>query len=92
MNIEVLLRQKFGEVRKGRGKNGTEYKAKCPWCSGKWKLFSTTGELYNLEVARGTLSAEERYKINDHMVQTITMLEKLPYPKHLRDVPAIAGG
>jgi hypothetical protein len=50
------------------------------------------GELYNLEVARGTLSAEERYKINDHMVQTITMLEKLPYPKHLREVPAIAGG
>jgi HD-GYP domain-containing protein (c-di-GMP phosphodiesterase class II) len=49
------------------------------------------GELYNLEVARGTLSAEERYKINDHMVQTIIMLEKLPYPKHLRDVPKIAG-
>ena len=49
------------------------------------------GELYNLEVARGTLSAEERYKINDHMVQTIIMLEKLPYPKHLRDVPMIAG-
>jgi HD-GYP domain-containing protein (c-di-GMP phosphodiesterase class II) len=42
-------------------------------------------------VARGTLSAEERYKINDHMVQTIIMLEKLPYPKHLRDVPKIAG-
>jgi len=50
------------------------------------------GERYNLEVARGTLSAEERYKINDHMVQTIIMLEKLPYPKHLRDVPTIAGG
>ena len=49
------------------------------------------GELYNLQVARGTLSAEERYKINDHMVQTIIMLEKLPYPKHLRDVPEIAG-
>jgi HD-GYP domain-containing protein (c-di-GMP phosphodiesterase class II) len=25
-------------------------------------------------------------------VQTIIMLEKLPYPKHLRDVPAMAGG
>jgi HD-GYP domain-containing protein (c-di-GMP phosphodiesterase class II) len=50
------------------------------------------GELYNLSVARGTLSAEERYKINDHMTQTIMMLEKLPYPKHLRDVPKIAGG
>ncbi len=50
------------------------------------------GELYNLSVSRGTLSAEERYKINDHMTQTIMMLEKLPYPKHLRDVPKIAGG
>jgi HD-GYP domain-containing protein (c-di-GMP phosphodiesterase class II) len=49
------------------------------------------GELYNLAVARGTLTAEERYKINDHIVQTIIMLEKLPYPKHLRDVPLIAG-
>jgi HD-GYP domain-containing protein (c-di-GMP phosphodiesterase class II) len=50
------------------------------------------GELYNLSVSRGTLSAEERYKINDHMTQTIMMLEKLPYPKHLRAVPEIAGG
>ena len=49
------------------------------------------GELYNLAVSRGTLTAEERFKINDHMVQTIIMLEKLPYPKHLRDVPMIAG-
>jgi HD-GYP domain-containing protein (c-di-GMP phosphodiesterase class II) len=49
------------------------------------------GELHNLSVARGTLNAEERYKINDHMTQTIMMLEKLPYPKHLRDVPKIAG-
>lgn len=50
------------------------------------------GELYNLKVPRGTLTTEERYKINDHVVQTIIMLEKLPYPKHLRDVPTIAGG
>ncbi len=50
------------------------------------------GELYNLSVARGTLSQEERFKINDHMVQTIIMLNKLPYPKHLRRVPEIAGG
>ena len=49
------------------------------------------GEIYNLSVSRGTLTAEERFKINDHMVQTIIMLEKLPYPKHLRDVPMIAG-
>ena len=50
------------------------------------------GELYNLCVTRGTLTAEERFKINDHIVQTIVMLEKLPFPRHLRAVPAIAGG
>jgi HD-GYP domain-containing protein (c-di-GMP phosphodiesterase class II) len=50
------------------------------------------GELYNLSVTRGTLAAEERFKINDHMVQTIIMLNQLPFPKHLRNVPAIAGG
>jgi HD-GYP domain-containing protein (c-di-GMP phosphodiesterase class II) len=49
------------------------------------------GELYNLSVARGTLTDEERYQINDHIVQTIIMLEKLPYPRHLREVPLIAG-
>jgi HD-GYP domain-containing protein (c-di-GMP phosphodiesterase class II)/HAMP domain-containing protein len=49
------------------------------------------GELYNLGIKRGTLTAEERYVINDHIVQTIMMLEKLPYPRHLRDVPLIAG-
>jgi len=49
------------------------------------------GELYNLSVQRGTLTTEERYKINDHIVQTIIMLERLPYPKHLQDVPKIAG-
>jgi len=50
------------------------------------------GELYNLGVARGTLSEEERYKINEHIVQTLIMLTQLPFPKHLRNVPEIAAG
>lgn len=50
------------------------------------------GELYNLAVARGTLSEEERFKINEHIIQTIIMLEKLPFPRHLQRVPEIAGG
>jgi HD-GYP domain-containing protein (c-di-GMP phosphodiesterase class II)/HAMP domain-containing protein len=50
------------------------------------------GELYNLCVARGTLSEEERFKINEHIIQTVIMLEKLPFPRHLRKVPEIAGG
>jgi hypothetical protein len=30
------------------------------------------------------LSEEERYKINEHIVQTLVMLSQLPFPKHLR--------
>ena len=56
------------------------------------ELLYNRGELHNLQVSRGTLSAEERYKINEHMVQTIKMLARLPFPKHLRAVPEIAGG
>ncbi|MCF4166208.1 HAMP domain-containing protein [Zavarzinia compransoris] len=50
------------------------------------------GEIYNLSVARGTLTAEERYKINEHMIATIRMLTDLPLPSYLRNVPEIAGG
>ena len=50
------------------------------------------GEVHNLTVGRGTLTAEERYVINDHIVQTIVMLSQLPFPRHLRSVPEVAGG
>lgn len=50
------------------------------------------GELHNLTVSRGTLTDEERYRINDHIVQTIKMLQALPFPRHLRGVPEMAGG
>jgi hypothetical protein len=50
------------------------------------------GELYNLSITRGTLTREERYIINHHMVQTILMLSHLPFPGHLDSVAEIAGG
>ncbi|WJK08264.1 HD domain-containing phosphohydrolase [Pseudomonas fluorescens] len=50
------------------------------------------GELYNLSIPRGTLTREERYIINHHMVQTILMLSHLPFPGHLNSVAEIAGG
>jgi HD-GYP domain-containing protein (c-di-GMP phosphodiesterase class II) len=56
------------------------------------ELLYNRGELHNLTVGRGTLSEEERYKINEHVVQTIKMLKDLPFPKHLQCVPEIAGG
>jgi len=37
------------------------------------------------------LTAEERYKVNEHVMQTYLMLDQLPYPAHLKEVPLIAG-
>ena len=48
-------------------------------------------EVYNLCIERGTLTAEERKVITDHMEITIEMLEQLPFPKSLRRVPEFAG-
>ncbi len=48
------------------------------------------GELYNLTVSRGTLTAEDRFKINEHMISTIKMLESLPFPEELKNVPRYA--
>ncbi|MCW9035739.1 MAG: GAF domain-containing protein [Rhodospirillales bacterium] len=49
------------------------------------------GEMYNLCVKRGTLTEEERFKINEHIMQTIVMLEQLPLPQHLKRIPEYAG-
>ncbi|MDN0088789.1 HD domain-containing phosphohydrolase [Yersinia nurmii] len=50
------------------------------------------GEVYNLSIRRGTLTEEDRYKINEHIIQTIIMLKKLPFPRTMSNVPTIAGG
>lgn len=49
-------------------------------------------ELENLLIRAGTLTAKERSIINYHIVATIKMLEQLPWPKHLKNVPEYAGG
>ena len=59
---------------------------------GKVASLLTENEVYNLCIARGTLTSEERTIINNHIVVTINMLESLPYPKDLKRVPEYAGG
>jgi len=49
------------------------------------------GELYNLTIKKGTLNKEERYKIQEHIIMTIKMLEQLPFPQNLKNVPLYAG-
>lgn len=48
------------------------------------------GELYNLSIVRGTLTTEDRFKINEHIISTIKMLESLPLPPELANVPRYA--
>ena len=56
------------------------------------ELLYNRGELYNLSVARGTLTPEEIYKIREHMIHTIVMLESMAFPPSLARVAEIAGG
>ncbi len=64
------------------------------WCDvlGNDSDFLTEDELNNLTVRSGTLTHEERQIINHHIDVTIQMLESLPWPNHLRNVPEYAGG
>ncbi|MBS3758130.1 MAG: transporter substrate-binding domain-containing protein [Desulfobacterales bacterium] len=48
------------------------------------------GELYNLSVSQGTLTKEDRFKIQEHIISTIKMLESLPFPDELARVPRYA--
>ncbi|MEZ5964817.1 MAG: HD domain-containing phosphohydrolase [Planctomycetota bacterium] len=48
-------------------------------------------EVQNLSVQRGTLTQADRQCINNHAAMTHKMLAALPWPRHLRNVPAIAG-
>ena len=53
--------------------------------------FLTADEIENLSIRAGTLPLAERDIINHHIVATINMLEQLPWPKHLKNVPEYAG-
>ena len=59
---------------------------------GKQANFLSDDEVENLTIRAGTLTAAERAIINHHIVVTIKMLESLPWPRHLKNVPEYAGG
>jgi HD-GYP domain-containing protein (c-di-GMP phosphodiesterase class II) len=74
----------------GRVKTISQYR----WIdsAGHEASFLTGDELKNLTIRNGTLNDEERQIINHHIVATVKMLEALPWPKHLKNVPEYAGG
>jgi HD-GYP domain-containing protein (c-di-GMP phosphodiesterase class II) len=48
-------------------------------------------ELYNMHIRKGNLTTEERKIIENHATMTIKILNKLPFPKKIKNVPYIAG-
>ena len=60
--------------------------------AGEQRDFLNTDEVDNLSIQYGTLTAKERQIINHHIEVTIKMLEALPWPRHLKNVPEYAGG
>ena len=90
----VKTSNKGGEFMSAEAKEKIEEIAKIQWpdINGELKNMLDDDEIYNLCIERGTLTAEERQIINNHMTVTIEMLEELPFPKQLQRVPEYAGG
>ena len=55
------------------------------------KYLYNYGELYNLCLEEGTLTTEERFKIDEHVIMSIKMLEQIPFPEELNRIPEYAG-
>jgi HD-GYP domain-containing protein (c-di-GMP phosphodiesterase class II) len=60
--------------------------------NGVQTTFLSDNERENLCIPYGTLLPSERQIINHHIEATVKMLEALPWPKHLKNVPEYAGG
>lgn len=58
--------------------------------AGNLRQLLTEDETENLCIRKGTLLQSEIQVMRDHIKVTIDMLESLPYPKHLAQVPEIA--
>jgi HD-GYP domain-containing protein (c-di-GMP phosphodiesterase class II) len=57
----------------------------------KQETLLSEDEISNLCIKKGTLNDEERQIINNHVTVTYHMLQKLPFPKKLQNVPLLAG-
>ena len=60
--------------------------------NGETMSLLTGNELFNLSISRGTLTEAERDIINKHISVTISMLNSIKWPKHLKNVTQYAGG
>ena len=75
--------------RQTRVKSIAGYQWKSP--GGNYEPLLSENEIYNLNIAKGTLTAEERNIINHHVVATKKMLSTIHFPKNLKNVAEMAG-
>ncbi len=59
---------------------------------GQIKPLITKAEMVQLLVPKGNLTPEERLGIESHVTHTYHFLQRIPWTKHLKDVPIIAYG
>ncbi len=59
--------------------------------SGRTIPYLSDDEFDNLSIPQGTLTPKERKIINNHAYLTTKILDKLPWPKKLSNLPSIAG-
>ena len=83
-----------GEAMSAEAQERVRQIATYQWCDADGKVgnFLSDDEIENLTIRAGTLTAAERQIINHHIEVTIKMLESLPWPRHLKNVPEYAGG
>ncbi len=60
-------------------------------CGEKKFFLLTTDEAQLLKIQRGTLSKKEREIINRHALDSLEILNRLPFPDKYKDIPSIAG-
>jgi HD-GYP domain-containing protein (c-di-GMP phosphodiesterase class II) len=59
---------------------------------GEIKPLITETEMTQLLIPRGNLTSQERLGIEEHVTHTYHFLKRIPWTKHLKDVPLIAYG
>ena len=66
-----------------------ESEFQCSDLEGKPVPLLTEYEINNLKTKRGTLNADERHIIENHVNYTYTFVEKIPWPQELINIPDI---
>ncbi len=58
---------------------------------GEESAYLSPGEVISLQVARGSLTEDEREEIESHVVHTFNFLKQIPWGRTYRAIPEIAG-